>query len=370
MRSYRYTARGPPKALCAYVWVSAAHASPAQREVVPLGPWSHGPQLPAQSCHWAVGQVEVISPPRAPGASVTCSQPVGGATGTSLPVRVRVRRVGGQPDPGLGGTWGPGPASVVLGSRTGPKLACLVPSPSSGPEWADTLLTASRSLQRSGLRCRRFRSREGPVGRRLRLRGWGGGVGLRSPRRPHCSLGPIARPGSLQPHVGTGGGAAWTMVLPPARPGSASPAPDAWACKLDKRLDASSSLTRPDPPAPAAPSLTWQGENAQHCEQRTGWGHTEATSSLLMMIMQRTPLYKQFIYSKQQHRQTPYKHKGSDAETRRWLAGWLGRWGAGGGRLCFLVSGGQREAKCSSGRRGACLRPRAKGTRSSGLIQV
>ena len=35
-------------------------------------------------------------------------------------------------------------------------------------------------------------------------------------------------------------------------------------------------------------------------------------------------LYKQFIYSKQQHRQTPYKHKGSDAETRRGLAGALG----------------------------------------------
>ena len=26
-------------------------------------------------------------------------------------------------------------------------------------------------------------------------------MGLRSPRRPHCSLGPIARPGSPQPHV-------------------------------------------------------------------------------------------------------------------------------------------------------------------------
>ena len=81
-------------------------------------------------------------------------------------------------------------------------------------------------------------------------------------------------------------------------------------------------------------------------------------------------LYKQFIYSKQQHRQTPYKHKGSDAETRRWLAGALGLWGSGGGRLCFPASCGQREAKCSSGRRGAWLRPRAKGTRSSGLIQV
>lgn len=50
-----------------------------------------------------------------------------------------------------------------------------------------------------------------------------------------------------------------------------------------------------------------------------GAGHTEVTSSLLMMIMQQKPLYKQFIYSKQQHRQTPYKHKGSDAETQRWL---------------------------------------------------
>lgn len=44
-----------------------------------------------------------------------------------------------------------------------------------------------------------------------------------------------------------------------------------------------------------------------------------------------------------------------------WLAGW-GALGAGGGRLCFPVSGGQREAKCSSGQRGACLRPRAKAT--------
>lgn len=217
MRSYRYTARGPPKALCAYVWVSAAHASPAQREVVPRGPWSHGPQLPAQSCHWAVGRVGVISPPRAPGASVTCSQPVGGATGTSLPVRVRVRRVGGQPDPGLGGTWGPGPASVVPGSRT--RAQARLPYPVSifgTPERADTLLTASRSLKRSGLRCRRFRSREGPVGRRLRFRGRGRGVGLRSPRRPHCSLGPIARPGSLQPHIGTGGEPPrpWSSRLP------------------------------------------------------------------------------------------------------------------------------------------------------------
>ena len=57
-------------------------------------------------------------------------------------------------------------------------------------------------------------------------------------------------------------------------------------------------------------------------------------------------IYKQFIYSKQQHRQTPYKHKGSDAETRRWLtvdlrlvsntSRALGEEAAGRGRSDFL----------------------------------
>lgn len=53
-------------------------------------------------------------------------QPVGGATGTGPPVRVRVRSVGGQLDPGPLQFQGAGP---------GPKPTCLVPSPSSGPEW-------------------------------------------------------------------------------------------------------------------------------------------------------------------------------------------------------------------------------------------
>lgn len=183
MRSYRYTACGPPKALCAYMWVSAAHASPSPARGRVGRPGAMTPASSTILSLGAVGRVEVISPPRAPGASVTCSQPVGGATGTSLPVRVRVRRGGEgsltRASAGPGGQVLP----LVPGSRTEPKLACLIPSPSSGPpERADTLPDSIPEPQRSGLRCPRFRSRGGACGGGCALRGRGRGVRLRSPR--------------------------------------------------------------------------------------------------------------------------------------------------------------------------------------------
>ena len=61
-------------------------------------------------------------------------QSVGGATGTGPPVRVRVRRVGGQPNPGPRRDLGArSPSLQFQGAGPGPKPACLVLSPSSGP---------------------------------------------------------------------------------------------------------------------------------------------------------------------------------------------------------------------------------------------
>ena len=145
MRSYRYTAGGPPKALCAYLSsMSAAHASPARQEGEPRGPWSRGPQLSAQSCRWAVGPQVELGPAWLPDGSGFLTgrgdqsssgpQSVGGATGTGPPVRVRVRRVGGQPNPGPRRDLGArSPSLQFQGAGPGPKPACLVLSPSSGP---------------------------------------------------------------------------------------------------------------------------------------------------------------------------------------------------------------------------------------------
>lgn len=69
-------------------------------------------------------------------------------------------------------------------------------------------------------------------------------------------------------------------------------------------------------------------------------------------------LYKQFIYSKQQHRQTPYKHKGSDAETLRWLGPWgPGALGAGGSAFRRRAASGRLSAALG-GVEHACVRER------------
>ena len=54
-------------------------------------------------------------------------------------------------------------------------------------------------------------------------------------------------------------------------------------------------------------------------------------------------------------------------------AGWLGLWGSGAlgaGGSAFLRRAASGRLSAAPGRCGACLRPREKGTRSSGLIQV
>ena len=144
-------------------------------------------------------------------------QPVGGATGTGPPVRVRVRSVGGQPDPGPLQFQGAGP---------GPKPACLVLSPSSGPlsgaEPPEERPQVQMHPQQGGACGAAACSEACPPALAGQGRGWGWGGcvwgvwGLRSPRRPHCSLGPIARPGSPQPHVGPGGEppGPWSSRLP------------------------------------------------------------------------------------------------------------------------------------------------------------
>lgn len=121
-------------------------------------------------------------------------------------------------------------------------------------------------------------------------------------------------------------------------------------------------LRRQEPHGKGVPRTIYRGRG-----RAWGAGHTEATSLLLMMIMPQKPLYKQFIYSKQQHRQTPYKHKGSDAETRRWLTGSEARKqhkpgsgraaaAAAGAGLIFCRAASWRLSAALDGVKHACIR--------------